>query len=110
MQTRVYRGGIVFVTLPETAMFARTAPRRPTRVRVVRQSHPELDAYNLAFDELELDWHWDQAILDELTGIASEKERIGAYLRAHRPHLLKVYDADALAEQIAEVKARLLPR
>ena len=87
-------------------MFARTAIRRPTDVRVPRPSSPELDAYNLAFDEMELDWHWDQAILDELSGIASEKERISAYLRAHRPHLLKVYDADALAEHIAEVKAR----
>ena len=110
MLRRVYGDGIAFVPQPETTMFARTAPRRPTQVRVARQSHPELDAYNLAFDELELDWHWDQSILDELAGIASEKERIGAYLRAHRPHLLKVYDADALAEQIAEVKARQLAR
>jgi len=87
-------------------MFARTAPRRPTEVRIARPSSPELDAYNLAFDEMELDWHWDQSILDEVAGIASEKDRISAYLRAHRPHLLKVYDADALAEHIVEVKAR----
>lgn len=91
-------------------MFARTAPRRPSEVRVARQSSPELDAYNVAFDDLELDWHWDQAILDEVAGIADEKERICAYLRSHRPHLLKVYDADALAEHIAQVKARQLPR
>lgn len=87
-------------------MFARTAPRRPTDVRGARPSSPELDAYNLAFDEMELGWHWDQAILDEVSGIASETDRIAAYLRAHRPHLLKVYDADALAEHIVEVKAR----
>ncbi len=87
-------------------MFARTAPRPPTPARAPRAASPELDAYNLAFDEMELDWHWDQAILDEVAGIASEKDRIGAYLRAHRPHLLTVYDADALAEHIAEVKAR----
>ena len=73
-------------------------------------SSPELDAYNAAFDELELDWHWDGAILAEVAGFASEKERICAYLRGHRPHLLKVYDADDLAAHIAEVKARLLPR
>ena len=92
-------------------MFARTAQRaRPTETRVVRQHDPELDAYNAAFDELELDWHWDRTILNELAGITSEKERIGAYLRAHRPHLLKVYDADALAEHIAQTKARLLAR
>ena len=91
-------------------MFARTAPRRPTQVRAVRPANPELDAYNLAFDELELDWHWDQSILDEIASIASEKDRISAYLRAHRPHLLKVYDAEALAEHIAEIKARQASR
>jgi hypothetical protein len=91
-------------------MFMRTAPRRPTQVRTVRPSSPELDAYNAAFDELELDWHWDASILDELSAIASEKERIRAYLQTHRPHLLKVYDADALAEHIAQVKARQLGR
>ena len=68
MGWRVQHDGIAFRALPETAMFARTAPRRPTQLRVVRQSNPELDAYNLAFDELELDWHWDQSILDELAG------------------------------------------
>ena len=97
-------------------MFARIAQRaahraaRPTQVRVVREADPELDAYNAAFDELELDWHWDRAILAELAAITSEKDRIVVYLRNHRPHLLKVYDAASLAEHIAETKARLLAR
>ena len=97
-------------------MFARLAQRaahrtaRPSQLRIVRETSPELDAYNAAFDELELDWHWDRAILDELAAITSEKERIVAYLRNHRPHLLKVYDAGTLAEHIAETKARLLAR
>jgi hypothetical protein len=97
-------------------MFARIAPRaaprpaRPREVRVVREADPELDAYNAAFDELELDWHWDRAILAELAAITSEKERIVAYLRRHRPHLLQVYDAGALAEHIAQTKARLIAR
>ena len=93
-------------------MFARAAQQRvrPSETRVVREHDPEVDAYNVAFDELELDWHWDRAILAEVAGIGSEKERIVAYLRAHRPHLLKVYDADALAEHIAATKARILAR
>jgi len=93
----------------------------PGRAEIAFGSHPDVRGTGAmeracqllvgwGFDELELDWHWDQSILDELAGIASEKDRIGAYLRAHRPHLLKVYDADALAEQIAEVKARQLAR
>ncbi|MEO8485660.1 MAG: hypothetical protein ABI585_04910 [Betaproteobacteria bacterium] len=75
---------------------------------MIIEHDPELDAYNAAFDALELDWHWNHAVLRDLAGIGSEKDRISAYLRAHRPHLLKVYDADALAAQILEVKTRIL--
>jgi hypothetical protein len=92
-------------------MLASTASHpQPRPAPAVRESSRELDAYNAAFDELELDWHWDRAILEGLTAVGTEKDRICAYLRAHRPHLLTVYDADALAEQIAEVKFRLLAR
>ena len=90
-------------------MFTRTARHVPQE-RVAIEHDPELDAYNAAFDELELDWRWDRMILRDLAGIQPETERIIAYLRAHRPHLLKVYDADALAAHIVEVKDRLLGR
>ena len=85
------------------------APHIP-RPRVVSESDPELEAYNAAFDELELEWRWDRSVLRDLAGIGTERERISAYLRAHRPHLLKVYDADALAAEIIDVKNRLLAR
>lgn len=85
------------------------APHIP-RPRVATEVDPELDAYNAAFGELELEWRWDRGVLRDLAGIGSEKERIAAYLRAHRPHLLKVYDADALAAEIVDVKNRLLAR
>jgi len=90
-------------------MFTRTARHVPQE-RVKPEHDPLLDAYNAAFDELELDWRWDRAILRELEGIEPETARIIAYLRAHRPHLLQVYDADALAVHIIEVKDRLLGR
>lgn len=85
------------------------APHIP-RPRVAAEADPELDAYNAAFHELELEWRWDRGVLRDLAGIGTEKERISAYLRAHKPHLLKVYDADALAAEIVEVKNRLLAR
>jgi hypothetical protein len=85
------------------------APHIP-RPRVATEADPELDAYNAAFDELELEWRWDRGVMRDLAGIGAEKDRIAAYLRAHRPHLLKVYDADALAAEIVEVKNRLLSR
>ena len=84
--------------------------RQASHVMTSRQpteADRELDAYNAAFEELELDWRWDHRILHELSGYATEKERISAYLRQHRPHLLKVYDADALAHEIADIRQRV---
>ena len=71
-----------------------------------RQSSPELDAYNAAFHELGLDWHWDADVWATLADIDGERERVCAYLRAHHPHLLKVYDAEFLGAAIVEIKAR----
>ena len=68
---------------------------------------PELDAYNAAFDALELDWHWDAATMRELVGPGSEVERIAGWLRKHRPHLAKAYDVDALAREIVDERDRL---
>ena len=67
---------------------------------------PELDAYNAAFHELGLDWHWDAATWATLEDIEGERERVCAYLRAHHPHLLKVYDAEFLGAALVELKAR----
>jgi len=41
-----------------------------------------------------------------LKDIDGERERVCAYLRAHHPHLLKVYDAEFLGAAIVELKAR----
>ncbi|GMU71751.1 MAG: hypothetical protein DYH14_07920 [Betaproteobacteria bacterium PRO3] len=78
------------------------APARP-----ILETDPELEAYNAAFEELELDWHWDSATMRELVGPGSEAERIAGWLRRHRPHLAKAYDVDALAREIVEARDRL---
>jgi hypothetical protein len=70
------------------------------------ETSPELDAYNAAFHELGLDWHWDAETWASLRDIDGERERVCAYLRAHHPHLLKVYDAEFLGAAIVELKAR----
>ena len=46
--------------------------------RVARQSIRSSTPTTPAFDELELDWHWDQSILDELAGIATSKRSASA--------------------------------
>jgi hypothetical protein len=67
----------------------------------------EADAWNAAFHELELDCHWNRSIASELAAIPDETARIAAYLRVHRPHLLKSYPLEFLAEAISGTKARL---
>ncbi|MFD2271559.1 hypothetical protein ACFS07_11370 [Undibacterium arcticum] len=53
-----------------------------------------LSAYNAAFYELGLRWHWDADTYHALRRNACEKERIRIYLQTNQPHLLKAYDAD----------------
>lgn len=64
------------------------------------------DAFNAAFYELGLRWHWDVQTYQSLCPTTEEKERIRAYLESHQPHLLKAYDAEFLIEAIQTTKAR----
>jgi hypothetical protein len=75
-----------------------------------RAANAEVDAYNAAFDEIGLDWHWDRATLAELAAIAGDKARVRAYVTRHHPHLLTAYDADFIGDLVAETKARQASR
>lgn len=61
-------------------------------------------AYNAAFDELGLDWHWDTAMYDQLK--AQGRNGVRCYLEAEQPHLLRAYDAEFLVEAVETAKAR----
>jgi hypothetical protein len=65
-----------------------------------------LAAYNAAFYELGLSWHWDDEIFHELQSLPSERDWIKKYMETHQSHLLKAYDADFLIEAIQNTKAR----
>ena len=67
----------------------------------------ELHAYNAAFYELGLRWHWDADLYGQLRAIPVGQERVRAYLENHQPHLLKAYDADFLSNLIEGRRARL---
>lgn len=77
---------------------ARSAQKAPV--------NSEVNAYNAAFDQLGLGWHWDDDVLRQFAAIPGEKERIAEYLRRHHPHLLTAYPVDFLASAITEAKAR----
>lgn len=66
----------------------------------------ERNAYNAAFYELGLKWHWDTETYQILSQKEDEKERIRFYLQNHQPHLLKAYDAEFLIEAIQSIKTR----
>lgn len=61
-------------------------------------------AFNAAFYELGLPWHWDEATWAALAGDAPA--RLHAYLRAEQPHLLRVYDADELVALVLDTQRR----
>lgn len=66
------------------------------------------NAYNVAFSELGLPWHWDVKTHRTLQANAKERERVRAYLETQQAHLLKAYDADFLIDAIQTTKARCL--
>ena len=81
-------------------------------------SHPsapsELDrsAYNAAFHEIGLPWHWDKKIYAALIGqFECLADQIQHYLNTQQPHLLKSYDASFLAcliqSKVSECRERV---
>lgn len=67
-----------------------------------------LFAYNAAFHELGLSWHWDYDTYRSLLAGAGEKNVICSYIEMHQRHLLAAYDADFLIKAIECAKARCL--
>lgn len=59
-------------------------------------------AFNHAFKELGLDWHWGDALYTELLEISGGKERILHYWKQVRPDI-KAIDAHAVQDTIARI-------
>jgi len=66
----------------------------------------DCEALNAAFDELGFEWQWDPDLYASLATIEDERERVGAYLRQHQPHLLQVYDVGLLCDAILSARHR----
>ncbi|MBS0341987.1 MAG: hypothetical protein JSS56_15810 [Proteobacteria bacterium] len=70
------------------------------------------NAFNAAFNELGLRWHWDcDTYVSLLRERADASARVRYYLESQQPHLLRAYDVDFLGgvilEKTAEHKRRL---
>ncbi|MBI2771192.1 MAG: hypothetical protein HYX47_16325 [Burkholderiales bacterium] len=61
-------------------------------------------AYNAAFEELGLAWHWDAATYARLQSDSTSAVRI--YLLTEQAHLLRAYEESFLVEAIEAAKAR----
>jgi len=67
----------------------------------------ERHAYNAAFYDLGLRWHWDSATYHALMSRSPcSRQRIGLYLEDEQAHLLRAYEADFLIDAIEDRKAR----
>ena len=63
-------------------------------------SETERNAYNIAFCELGLEWHWDANTYNELRTVAQQKEPVRTFLESQHPYLLRAYDVDFLVNAI----------
>lgn len=59
-------------------------------------------AFNHAFAELGLDWHWDEALYTELLEVSGGKERVRHYWQQVNPDI-KALDGQAVNDTIARI-------
>ncbi|HEY8051065.1 MAG TPA: hypothetical protein VIE63_17970 [Ramlibacter sp.] len=60
-------------------------------------------AYNSAFDELGLAWHWDRATY---AWLPDGPDRVRTYVEREHPHLLRAYEPDFLVAAVENARAR----
>lgn len=63
-------------------------------------------AFNEAFREASLDWHWDIPLYGALLAVTGGKERIRHYLAQFQPQLLDAPDIDARIAALHKTKTR----
>ena len=63
-------------------------------------------AYNRAFAELGLDWHWSESSYGELLAVAGGQERLRHYVAVHQPHLTHDVATPALLREVYRAKGR----
>ena len=63
-------------------------------------------AFNAAFAEVGLPWHWDETFYGTLLDVAGGKERIRHYAKQFDPATLNRPDFEELLQRVHEIKTR----
>jgi HAD superfamily hydrolase (TIGR01509 family) len=63
-------------------------------------------AFNAAFDEAALGWHWDVNLYGELLAVTGGKERMRFYAERYDPAFLAQPDADEIIKRLHAAKTR----
>lgn len=63
-------------------------------------------AFNAAFAEAGLPWHWDESLYGELLDVTGGKERIRFFCELHAPEFLRDANADARIRDLHAAKTR----
>lgn len=63
-------------------------------------------AFNHAFADLGLDWHWDETLYGQLLAITGGKERIRHYAARHAPAIAAQPEFDVLVRELHAAKTR----
>ena len=66
----------------------------------------ERSAFNAAFYELGLRWHWDSETYEALASNPCERSRVRRYLETAQAHLLRAYEPEFLTDAILTTKDR----
>jgi hypothetical protein len=78
------------------------ALHRPAPVDTTSEAHRH--AYNAAFQELDLPWHWDERTFALLQPYG--RAGVRAWVEQEQPHLLRAYALDFLVDAIEDTKSR----
>jgi hypothetical protein len=95
----------LFTRPKENPMSSTLSPACPSD-----EAQIECSAFNAAFYELGLRWHWDGATYEALSKDPCERGRVRRYLEVEQSHLLRAYDADFLTDAILVAKQRCQQR
>ena len=63
------------------------------------------NAYNTAFSQMEIGWHWDATTYREL--LADGDQPVRSFVERHRPHLLRAYGIDCLVNAVEATRRDL---